>query len=175
MTNVTGDAMANYFLGIDPGSSGGLAHVHDLADAGAVAMPDTDRDAWGWFCRWREYPVIAAIEKVGGFMGGGGKNLASAHTMFAFGRSYGLLLGLLVASEISYVEVPPGTWQRGLGVPPKKKSETRVAWKNRLKSVAQARFPRLKVTLATADALLIALYCKQEYGGGDKGRGERSS
>lgn len=39
--------------------------------------------------------------------------------------------------------------------------ETKTAFKNRLKAKASQLYPSLKVTLATADALLIATYCQR--------------
>ena len=45
---------------------------------------------------------------------------------------------------------------RGLGIKSKKKDETKTAYKNRLKFVAELLFPDQKVTLWNSDALLIA-------------------
>ena len=45
------------------------------------------------------------------------------------------------------------------------KTESKTEWKNRLKGMAQQLYPDLKVTLATADALLIATYCKRKHEG----------
>lgn len=44
--------------------------------------------------------------------------------------------------------------------------ETRDAFKNRLKAKAQQLFPQAKVTLATADAILLAEYCRRRKEGG---------
>lgn len=43
--------------------------------------------------------------------------------------------------------------------------ESKQSFKNRLKDKAQQLFPREKVTLATADALLIAEYARRQFGG----------
>ena len=83
--------------------------------------------------------------------------------MFSFGASYGALCMALTAADVRFEEVPPLRWQRGLHIPPRKKSESRTAWKNRLKSKAQQLFPKEYVTLATADALLLAEYCSRSW------------
>ena len=40
-------------------------------------------------------------------------------------------------------------------------AKNKTARKNHLKSLAQARFPKTKITLATADAVLLAVYAKE--------------
>ena len=76
---------------------------------------------------------------------------------FTFGRGYGFLRGLLTAYNYPFEEVLPRKWQASFGMK-KGKDESNTQWKNRLKGKAQQLFPHLKVTLATADALLIAEY-----------------
>lgn len=44
----------------------------------------------------------------------------------------------------------------------------KTAWKNKLKAEAQRLFPSIKVTLKTADALLIYEYAKKESTGSNK-------
>ena len=48
------------------------------------------------------------------------------------------------------------TWQKPLGI--SRQGATDTVWKNRLKEIAQQRYPQLKVTHAVADALLIMGY-----------------
>ena len=148
------------FLGIDPGASGGLAVVSAIGQD-STAMPATERDAWDWIRS--SYASCAAIEKVQGYIGPGTAFPGSA--MFRFGQSYGFLRGCLIAAGISFEEVTPQRWQKGLGVAPRGKQESKGAFKNRLKAKAQQLFPNVKVTLATADALLIAEYCRRKHGG----------
>lgn len=164
------------YMGIDPGGSGGIATMNGVGPAMVRATPmlDTERDVWEWI-RCEEVEAkkgcMAIIEKVGGFMASYGpkknlvKNVASGHTMFTFGMSYGGLRMALIAAGIPFEEATPQAWQKGLGIPTRKKTETRTRWKNRLKARAQQAFPKEKVTLATADALLIALYCKRLHEG----------
>lgn len=105
---------------------------------------------------------IAYIEQVGGFMGGGGKNVAAAHTMFQFGEGYGFLQGILMAYDIPLITVRPQLWQSSLHLGNKDKNASKTEWKNYLKGKAQEYFPSLKITLKTADALLILRYAMQD-------------
>ena len=70
---------------------------------------------------------------------------------------------VLIALGVPFEEVTPKRWQRALGIAPRGRTETKVQWKSRLKDFAQRRFPDIKVTLATADALLLALYCQRVF------------
>jgi crossover junction endodeoxyribonuclease RuvC len=154
----------NAYLGIDPGQSGGLALVvwHTLSKGPKVRriskMPATETDIHQLFVDWCctvAYPFkpLATIEAVHAMPKQG---VSSA---FTFGRGYGFLRGCLIASQVSFQEVQPRAWQKGLGITPRRKTETKVQFKNRLKGFAQQRFPGVEgINLATADALLIALY-----------------
>ncbi len=166
------------YLGIDPGLSGGIASIHTRGyNAPTVCvlaerMPDTEHDT---FALLLSLPPNAAkhavIEKVGGYVRGseakgqhGGASNGSA--MFKFGASYGGLRMALVAASIPFEEVAPATWQKALNIPYRdKKKESKSQFKNRLKSKAQQLFPSEKVTLATADALLLAWYCREKREG----------
>lgn len=148
------------FLGIDPGVSGGLATLGPLD---SVAMPPTEKDIYDWLeDRTSDGETVAVLEKVGGFIPNSGGNVGSR--MFKFGQSYGFLRGCLTALEIPFQEVTPAVWQRALGVPVVK-GEAKGARKNRLKALAQRLFPQGRVTLATADALLLAEYCRRWHNG----------
>lgn len=148
------------FIGIDPGASGGLvAMTHDRL-LSCVSMPDTEKDTWNWFCRWEKCQKFAVIEKVGGYIGGVGSPGA---TMFKFGFSAGVLTAFLISASIPFEQVPPQKWQKALGCGTRAKTESKADWKNRLKGRAQALFPTEKVTLATADALLISEYCRRVH------------
>lgn len=154
------------FIGVDPGASGGLAVLATGLDAYACPMPATERDIWEYLrdeAASAEGPVAAVIEKVGGYTGQGQPGSA----MFKFGASYGRLCMALCAAGIPYEEITPQTWQKAMGIPPRKnrEGETKTAWKNRLKSHAQRLFPKLSVTLATADAILIAEFCRRKVEG----------
>lgn len=88
---------------------------------------------------------IAVLEKVHAMPGNGGVS------MFSFGQNFGFWRGVLQGLRIPFVMVTPQAWQKGL-VPPKVKGPDR---KRALKQLAAERYPNLKVTLKTADALLM--------------------
>lgn len=167
------------FLGIDPGASGGFAVLSSSGKVTTWKMPATKKEVWDML-QWEAVGQLsgirhfAAIEKVGGYMGRGvgerGGGAANGSAMFKFGMSYGSLRMALIAAGIPFEEVPPAVWQRGLGIPPRKREgkkvvESKSAFKSRLKQKAQQLFPSEKVTLATADALLIAEFCRRKHCG----------
>ena len=145
------------FIGIDPGASGGLAFLNDDR-ATAVHMPKTERDIWEMLVSHKQdFNTRAVIEAVHSMPRQG------VSSSFKFGRNYGFLRGCLIAAKIPFAEVTPRGWLKALGIRTKHKTETNVQWKNFLKGLAQQRFPSVKVTLATADALLIAEYCRKVH------------
>ncbi len=150
------------YVGIDPGQSGGTARIADGFRAEAYPMPATERDVWEMIQSLQETSfgrAIAIIEKVHAMPKQG------VSSTFKFGTGYGGLRMALIAAGIPFDEVTPRTWQKALGVVARKKTETITQFKNRLKAKAQQLFPSVKVTLKTADALLIAEYCRRKEEG----------
>lgn len=147
-------------LGIDPGASGGLAVARSSLDVlQAAKMPETDGDLWAWVHGARKCwePDLCILEKVHSMPGQG------VSSSFKFGQSYGSLRMAVIAAGIPLEEVTPRKWQPAIGVRPIK-GETKTAHKNRLKARAQELFPGLKITHATADALLLAVYGLRTFG-----------
>lgn len=64
---------------------------------------------------------------------------------------------------IPFQTVVPETWQTAVGIPHKKKERSDNAWKNVLKQKAISLFPENKITLWSADAALLAYYCRQTH------------
>lgn len=139
-------------LGVDPGMSGALA-VLPIGDDGHIsAEPSafkfdslTERDIADLF--WKCYldsgeQLFAFIERVHSMPKQG---VASS---FKFGLSYGFLRGCLTTVGIPFEDVTPQKWQKLMGCMTK-------GDKNISKARAQQLFPRLKITHAIADALLI--------------------
>jgi hypothetical protein len=159
--------MSNFYLGIDPGKNGGIALVNYRGKViHLVSMPETLGDLDEALKTCSEFAIdghtiSGALEKVGGYIGKGQPGSA----MFNFGKGVGHLQALLYAHEIPYEEITPQKWQKAIGVSSKKEKETGTQWKNRLRGVAQKLFPRQKITLATADALLIAEYLRRKHEG----------
>jgi len=124
------------------------------------------RDIWAWISVTPDSgPVCAVLEKVGGFIGDNYGIPGMGSAMFNFGTSFGALEMALTAARIPFEIITPAKWQSGVGVVGRKKSESKTVWKNRLKAHAERLFPGIKVTLAIADSLLIATYCKRKHEG----------
>ena len=147
-------------LGIDPGTSGGLAVIYYGADVIAWKFSDTTlRDQWEGISditNTTHHHIRATIEHVHSMPKQG---VAST---FKFGKSYGNLEAFLTAAEIPFERVTPSVWQREFGLIAKK-GETKTAKKNRHKALAQEMFPSVKVTHAVADALLIAEWGRRHH------------
>lgn len=146
-----------FYIGIDPGASGGIAVITPSKTV-VVAMPPTERDIWVFISKivYRsDGECVAVIENVHSMPGQG------VSSSFKFGQGFGGLRMALTAVGIPFDLVSPQKWQKTLGVVPRTRTETKTSHKNKLKAMAQRQFPQLKITLKTADALLIALYCKR--------------
>lgn len=143
--------MKRLILTIDPGVSGGIAigvdspvlhsmpeTVHDLAELIRCTKESAD------------YPVEAHVELVVGFIG----KAQPASRAFVFGQSYGQILGILAALQIPVHLVRPQKWQSLLGIG-NSAGSPKHQWKAKLKAKAQQLYPTLKITLQTADALLL--------------------
>ena len=143
------------YIGIDPGKNGGIgiiyndgayckrcpATVSEMAEEIKVCMdiaPDIQKQA-----------IIEAVHSMPG---------QGVKSVFTFGEGYGKWLGILAAHKISYIQVSPQKWLKYYNPLPRDKKER----KNQLKHLAQQRFPGLKITLATADAILLANYLKEK-------------
>jgi hypothetical protein len=139
-------------IGIDPGANGGIAVIFEDGRTWVGGMPE-DSELIGVLrdlsnCE-EGVRVTAYLELVGGYIGKGQPGSA----MFRFGESFGFLRGVLQTLRIPTELVRPQEWQRGL---PGVKGSEGPTRKRLLREHAARIFPDLKVTLATADALLIA-------------------
>ena len=139
-------------LGIDPGKDGGLAVInsdtHEVIDV--TAMPETLADISDFVERHSD-SQCAYIEIVHSMPKQG---VAST---FTFGQFYGYVQMAVTCHKIRCIDVLPSKWQTALSMKAKK-GESYKAHKRRLKGKAQQLFPKTKVTLKNADALLIAEY-----------------
>lgn len=141
-------------IAIDPGASGGIACVTINGLVEAEKMPETEGDVLNKLKNLKTYHDTIIIEQVGGYVGGAG---SPGSAMFNFGRGFGFLLGVAMTLGYRILMVRPQAWQKALGLG-NSKGMTKTEWKNKLKAEAQRRFPKLSVTLSTADALLILEY-----------------
>lgn len=137
-------------IALDPGSNGGLTFETSLGPD--VRSPKTDGE-WLSAIRqgFRADTNIAYLEDIVMFAG---SNMPSSSGI-KYGASWGFLKGILMALNFRVVLVPPKAWQKALGLGSAKSHPSKTAWKNHLKQRAEQLFPNIKVTLATADALLI--------------------
>ena len=138
----------NLFIGIDPGSCGGIAFKDgDHIEAFSFERM-TERDIMDIIVEKtlsvNAFCYLERAQPLPSKMRGG---IAS----FKLGHSYGFLRGILAGLKIPFDTVTPQAWQKALGC------LTRGD-KNVSKEAAQRLFPGVKVTHATADALLIAYY-----------------
>lgn len=142
-------------IGIDPGKSGGIAWIRD-GRACVERMPETLADLWELV---EEIVRGSWIVCHSGHVRNCRAYLEEVHAMpkqgvtstFTFGRGFGHLEMALTAAGVPFERVRPQVWQKALGCLTK-------GDKNVTKRRAQELFPSLKVTHATADALLIAHY-----------------
>lgn len=150
------------WLGIDPGLDGAVAAIIDgtihLWDSPALQVgTKREPDASGMACLVRDYcsagpeHVCAAIESVHSMPEQG---VASS---FAFGKGFGIWLGILATLRISHELVTPQRWKKAMldGMPKDKDASRQKA----LQLFPQAAGDlRLKKHHGRADALLIAEY-----------------
>src|SRR5690606_12587496 len=103
---------------------------------------------------------IAFLEHNTGYMSGiknsDGESVGvSPKALYSFGRNTGHIEMALISLGIPVCRVTPIKWQNAAGVTTaRKRLMTPTQWKNHLKSAAIERFPKTRVTLANADALL---------------------
>lgn len=142
-------------IAIDPGASGGLAWRTDTTTS-AVKMPETEGDILSFLRRFNHIDTCVFLEEVGGYVG----KAQPGSAMFVFGRNTGFLIGAIMALGFRLEMVRPQTWQKNLGIGTSRTCASKTEWKNKLKALAQRKFPDAKVTLATADALLILDYAE---------------
>ena len=140
-------------IGIDPGKSGGIAvisnetvhtyncprTVEDMATLIGMCLNDVSA-----------YRVKVFVEKVWAFPTDGRAG------SFTFGENYGQWQGILASHELNPTLVTPKTWQSHFDI---KKGLPKNVRKKILKQIAKEKCPETKrITLKTADALLIAIH-----------------
>ena len=138
-------------IGIDPGTNGGIAWITDGKPC-VEKMPDTLQDLWELIQDIYSDTFIRNISTIKAYL----EQVYSSPQMgvvssFTFGNGFGHLEMALTAAGIPFERVRPQVWQKAMGCMTK-------GDKNVSKRKAQELFPSMKVTHATADALLIASY-----------------
>lgn len=144
-------------IAIDPGKNGGIAkYDSDTGKAYVIPFPDFKADSVTYaerctnFCKDAD---VCYVEKVGAMPGQG------VTSMFSFGMAYFAALAVPSYLRIRRIDVTPLKWQKTLGLQAVK-DEGKAEHKRRMKGKAQQLYPDIKVTLKTADALLILEYAR---------------
>ena len=143
-------------IGIDPGASGGIAWSSPNGDRSAP-LPKTLGDfrelvfeilgSQGFFHDLAD--TVCHLESPPKFV-----KAIPGSAVFVMAQSFGRIEGVLAAFKVPTVTVTPQAWQKAHGHGPRGDMTT-TQWKNKLKARAQSLYPEERVTLATADALLI--------------------
>ena len=143
------------YIGIDPGKSGGMAVIRNkktpvllsvLKWEGAFAMRK-------YIQGWQKGDTHIVVENVPKTIGREG---ASESTGFVLGDHFGQIKGGLEWAGLDYELVRPFVWQNGLGLSGKCPDRKKM-----LRDFACDTFPSKvgnRITLATCDAVLIALW-----------------
>lgn len=135
-------------IAVDPGGKGGIAFNKGgrISLKGFTKFTETD-----FLEAVRDYDpesTVAVVEAVPPYVG---KAIPSSSS-FKLGYNYGFEVGVLMALKFPLHLVKPQKWQAGLsGLA----GLTGAPRKRQLKNHACRLYPHLKITLATADALLI--------------------
>ena len=140
-------------IGIDPGKGGGIAVITDETVT-LYNCPQTVKDMalLIGICLndVAAYRTKVFLEKVWAFPTDGRAG------SFTFGENYGQWQGILASHELDPMLVTPKAWQSHFEIKKGLKKDIR---KKILKQIAIDKCPSTKkITLKTADALLIAIY-----------------
>ena len=143
-------------IGIDPGKSGGIVFINRDKIIEMYKCPQTIEEMAELLEPYRmtwesTIPITAYIEQVHAFPSDG------RSSVFKFGTNYGIWQGLLGANKIETKFIAPQVWMKSLELP-----KDKVSRKKELKTIAQKVVDKQKlnkrVTLHTADAVLIGMF-----------------
>ena len=154
--------------GGDPGANGAVALVTGVGAMAAKVFPLAKLDRFDYIELIDSLCLdVLFIEKVSPMPARGkdGKpRRVGTKSMFTFGMNVERLYMAAAANGIPVREVTPAKWQKGVGLyfP---KGSTHADHKRQARDLAQQMFAR-KVSLAVADALLIAEYGRMQMGPG---------
>lgn len=140
-------------ISVDPGKSGAIAVRCSDQSLEVYPMPKTEDELVALVAELVESEpgATAYVERVGGFAGRGQPGSA----MFTFGWWAAGPYFLLRAWAIRVVMVPPQVWMKTLGLPTTRTKLGAPAWKSLLHQEAIRRYPGIRFTKQTADALLL--------------------
>jgi crossover junction endodeoxyribonuclease RuvC len=155
-------------VGIDPGLSGAVAFPAPGSEVTVFDLPTHQLVRGGRSKREIDLAGLARlfserageirhvfVEQVGAMPGQG------VSSVFAFGKAYGAVLGVVAASLLPLTLVPPRRWKRELRVPAAKDGARARA--SQLLPRAAGNWPLVKHD-GRAEAALIALYGARQLG-----------
>jgi len=152
--------VSNYFIGIDPGTTGALALASKDKAAYVLDMPTriinkkTRLDEHELLRLVKRFKLAGAthcfLERAQAAPG------QSAPAMFSYGQCYGSIRMALVSAQVPFTEISPALWKRGLSLTGGRE--------NKMQSLEMARalYPEMEEYLkrqkdnGRAEALLIA-------------------
>ena len=107
--------MEKIYIGIDPGSKGFITVIKPNGNIEHLSIADkTPKEILDFLntltveARNYNWGVFACMEEVHAIFG------SSAKATFSFGEIFGLLKGIIIASELPYNLVQPKTWQKDI-------------------------------------------------------------
>ena len=147
------------YIGIDPGASGGIAVIDEEGNIKAYKCPKSSEEMSLLFqmCVGNTPTVNIKLlmERVWA------RPTNAVRAAFSYGVNYGQWLGISATHEVQMNTAIPVEWIKYVGCPKALKKDVRKRW---LKQKASDLYPSIKrVTLATADAILITHYAEKEY------------
>jgi hypothetical protein len=159
-----------YYLGIDPGKTGGFAQINDSNSPPSVWVSnfpmagdelDIGRLAWLLAPNVRD-TVCACVEKSQSMPGQG------VSSVFSYGAGYGKVLGILGTLGIRIELVPPQRWKKvilaGFDLSGDTPAARRKANKQASLAWAARAYPGTTIKGdGQADALAIADFCRRTF------------
>lgn len=151
-----------HYIGIDPGSSSGCIAIISKAGCGELrsTIEFSKYTTKEWFDELKsiaDHDCVAVLEKVHGMPG------MNVVAISSFMKNVGHIEMALLALDIPFTEVTPQSWMKHYNLK-KDKDESKPDWKRRLREHLQRIMPDFKVTNNNADAMLLAIYCKEIHG-----------
>ena len=152
--------MKTLFIGIDPGKSGGIAHIHAI-NSHIETVPYSNEALLQilediYYGASDCQSIICCLEKVGAMPGQG------VVSMFNFGQSVGYIKGVLEAFRIPYQEITPQKWKKEFGLNSDKAKSAEVCRKL-FPDINLLATPRCKKPHdGMAEALLMAEYARRK-------------
>lgn len=152
----------NCVIGVDPGANGGIAIY--ICDRGTkvVKMPKDITELRDFFAYYAEYyKPIVFLEKLSVrpddvVVQGDRAAMGKLYRIQKMMANFEHLKALIETAGIPYVMVHPMTWQTKLKLRCRNGFvESKSDRKKRYQSIAESKYPGIKVTLWNADALLI--------------------